>query len=84
MDELARKGIEMSGDTVYSKIVQVVEKGQVSNSNTLEELQLYTVWKVFKMPEEQMKYPGQTPQQIIEYLIYYYSYALPVVAGCGS
>ncbi len=62
----------MNQSQVHRKI-EVVQKGQVSNLHIPEELQLYTVWKVFTLPEEQMKYPGQTPQQIIENLIYYYT-----------
>ncbi|WP_257000088.1 site-specific DNA-methyltransferase [Candidatus Methanoperedens nitratireducens] len=58
----------------------VRQNRQLSNSSNPEEpptvpeeLQLYTVWKVFSMSDEQMKYPGQTPRQIIENLIYYYT-----------
>ncbi len=32
------------------------------HNNLPDDLQLYNVWKVFQMPENQMKYPGQIAQ----------------------
>lgn len=75
---------ESSQRAVHRKIESVLggvrQNRQLSNSSNPEEpptvpeeLQLYTVWKVFSMSDEQMKYPGQTPRQIIENLIYYYT-----------
>ncbi|MEW6624584.1 MAG: DNA methyltransferase [Bacillota bacterium] len=60
------------------------------NSNKLyipSNLQLYNVWKVFSLDEEQLKYPGQLPLDLVENIVYYYSEPFDVVldpmAGSG-
>jgi len=40
---------------------------------TPDNLQFYNVWSVGKLNLDQMKYPGQTPQEIVENIVYYYS-----------
>lgn len=85
VDELARQGIEITQKTVNNKVSKL---SQVSNfTNPPDDLQLYNVWKVFQMPENQMKYPGQIPEQIIENLLWYYSKPSDIIldpmAGSG-
>jgi len=86
VDELARNGIEYDRSTVNRKL-EAVQKRQLSEMHTPEDLQLYNTWKVFQMPGEQMKYPGQIPEQIIENILYYYSnpndIVLDPMAGSG-
>lgn len=85
LDELSRQGVEHPGD-IHRKI-EVLLKGHLSNLQCPEDLQIYNVWKVFQMPENQMKYPGQIPTQIIENLLWYYSkpddVVLDPMAGSG-
>lgn len=91
VDELARQGIELaenpeaSRKQVERKVGQIRQMSEMSNPP--EDLQLYNVWKVFQMPENQMKYPGQIPEQIIENLLWYYSKPSDIVldpmAGSG-
>jgi len=38
-----------------------------------DNLQLYNLWNVGRLAQTQLKYPGQTPQDIVENLIYYYT-----------
>jgi hypothetical protein len=38
-----------------------------------DNLQLYNVWNVGRLSQSQLKYPGQTPQDIVENIIYYYT-----------
>src|SRR4030042_310849 len=40
---------------------------------TPDNLQLYNVWAVDRLSLDQLKYPGQTPLNIVENLIYYYT-----------
>lgn len=86
VDEMARQGIELDQSQVHRKI-EVMQKRQMSELHNPEDLQLYNVWKVFQMPSEQMKYPGQIPEQIIENILYYYSnpndIVLDPMAGSG-
>ena len=85
VDELARQGIEIPQQTLNRKVTQIRQRSEMSNPP--DDLQLYNVWKVFQMPENQMKYPGQIPEQIIENLLWYYSKPSDIVldpmAGSG-
>lgn len=40
---------------------------------TPDNLQLYNVWSVGKLGSDQLKYPGQTPLEVVENLVYYYT-----------
>lgn len=86
VDELARQGIEITQQSVHNKI-EVTNKRHLSISCNPEDLQLYNTWKVFQMHSDQMKYPGQIPEQIIENILYYYSQPNDIVldpmAGSG-
>jgi len=38
-----------------------------------DNLQFYNVWNIGRLNQTQLKYPGQTPQEIVENVVYYYS-----------
>lgn len=69
----------------YREIEEKLELGHGTPANVLEKngrfseilqpdnLQFYNIWSVGKLSPDQMKYPGQTPQEIIENLVYYYT-----------
>lgn len=38
-----------------------------------DNIQLYNVWNVGQLSSDQLKYPGQTPQEIVENIVYYYT-----------
>jgi ParB-like chromosome segregation protein Spo0J len=99
VDELARQGINLESDNpdpekrkesariAVLRKIKDVQNRHLSNLYTPDDLQLYNVWKVFQMPDTQMKYPGQIPEQIIENLLWYYSKTSDIVldpmAGSG-
>lgn len=53
-----------------------------------DDLQRFNVWKTFKLDPNQLKYNGQTPQPLIENLLYYFTNPFDVVvdpmAGAGT
>jgi len=69
----------------YREIEEKLELGHGTPANVLEKngsfseilqpdnLQFYNIWSVGKLSPDQMKYPGQTPKEIIENLVYYYT-----------
>ena len=69
----------------YREIEEKLELGHGTPANVLEKngrfseilqpdnLQYYNVWSVGKLSPDQMRYPGQTPQEIIENIVYYYT-----------
>jgi len=56
--------------STVSRSLQISTNGKMQ---VPDNLQLYNVWGVGKLSQSQLKYPGQTPQDIIENIIYYYT-----------
>ena len=58
-----------------STTTKAVQKGISSKMDHIQpdDLQLYNVWNVGRLSPDQMRYPGQTPKEIIENIIYYYT-----------
>lgn len=58
-----------------STTTNAVQNGISSKMDHIQpdNLQFYNVWSVGKLSPDQMKYPGQTPKEIIENLVYYYT-----------
>lgn len=68
-EEIAKKlGIT---DGTVSNVLS--KNGMFSEIRVPENLDLYNVWSVGKLDPDQLKYPGQTPKEIIENLVYYYT-----------
>lgn len=49
------------------------KNGKLSEIPNSENLQFYNVWSIGKLDPEQLKYPGQTPYDIVENIVYYYT-----------
>lgn len=86
LEEIAEEMQQSKGN--ISKIIEKLQNGQVAKSEQEpENLQYYNTWSQFSMKDSQMKYPGQTPEDVLENIIYYYSDPLDVVvdpmAGSG-
>ena len=66
--------LKMGHGTPSNRLLKTLEKIS-ANGKILQpdNLQLYNVWGVGKLSQSQLKYPGQTPQDIIENIIYYYT-----------
>ena len=61
-------------DINHQTVGNILSKnGTFSEIRQPDDLQLYNVWSVGRLSEDQLKYPGQTPQEIVENLIYYYT-----------
>lgn len=56
-----------------STVLRVLQNGKFSEMKQPDNLQFYNVWSVGRLSPDQMKYPGQTPKEIIENLVYYYT-----------
>jgi len=67
-EEIAKK-LEVSMGTVHNAF----KNGKLSKNEQPDDLQFYNVWNVAKLDSEQLKYPGQTPLEIVENIIYYFS-----------
>lgn len=68
-DEIAEK----IGITQQSVGNILTKSGKFAEICIPENLQLYNIWCVSRLNPDQMKYPGQTPQDIVENIVYYYS-----------
>ena len=68
-EEISEK-LEVSQNTISLSLKKNIENGSFSE---IDNLQLYNVWNVGRLSPDQMKYPGQTPKEIIENIIYYYT-----------
>ena len=69
-EQIAEK-IELSQMAISKILNKTISTN--GESFTPDNLQLYNVWGVGKLSQSQLKYPGQTPQDIIENIIYYYT-----------
>jgi len=67
-EEISAK-LEISMGTVSNAF----KNGKFSENEEPENLQFYNVWNIGKLNPDQLKYPGQTPYDIIENLVYYYT-----------
>ena len=66
MEELMRRGIEITQVGVHKKI-KVITQRHLSNSyNPPGCLQIYNVWKTFSLNKDQLRYPGQIPEELKE------------------
>jgi len=68
-EQIAEK-LEVSHQTI-GRTVQDSMNGKMDI--VPDNLQLYNTWSIGKLSQTQLKYPGQTPQDIIENIIYYYT-----------
>jgi len=68
-EQIAEK-LEVSHQTIGRAVQDSVDgKMDIIPDN----LQLYNVWNVGKLSQTQLKYPGQTPLDIVENIVYYYT-----------
>jgi DNA-binding NarL/FixJ family response regulator len=67
-EEISQK-LDISMGTVSN----VFKNMQLREIEQLENLQFYNVWNVGKLGSDQMKFPGQTPIDIVENIVYYYT-----------
>lgn len=73
-EEIAEKlGISQRGVGKRLKSIFRIFIKDSKSSITPSNIQHYNQWQVFSLDNSQLKYPGQTPVDIIDNLIYYYS-----------
>lgn len=60
-------------DVNQATVSRVMQDSIDGKMHTPDNLQLYNLWSVGRLSQTQLKYPGQTPQDIVENLIYYYT-----------
>lgn len=66
--------IEEDLDLGHGTPQNILEKnGKFSEILHPDDLQYYNVWNTGKLSDTQLKYPGQTPIELIENIIYYYT-----------
>lgn len=91
VEELARRGIvladtqEAARKKVERKVGQIRQMSKMSNPP--DSIQYYNVWKTFQLSDDQLRYPGQIPEELIENLLWYYTepdqIVLDPMAGSG-
>jgi len=69
--EIADK-LEIAQRTVSNTLSNFSTNGDFANKIP-DDLQLYNIWNIGRLNLDQLKYPGQTPKEIIENLVYYYT-----------
>jgi len=68
------KELNMSHMAVRNRLIKhMYNLRQLSENIQPESLQLYNVWNVKGLSPSQLQYPGQTPLEIVENIIYYYT-----------
>lgn len=67
------RDIEKKLDVSDTTIQRVIQNSISGNLKQPDNLQLYNIWNIRGLSLDQLKYPGQTPREIIENLVYYYS-----------
>lgn len=87
-EELSRLGYgEYSQQTISRVIGKHTQNCKLAEMSKPSELKLYTVWNFPKLSEDQLRYPGQLPEALIENVLYYWTKPFQVVwdpfAGSG-
>jgi len=85
-EELAKKDIELE----IARISEIVRDDYIFKKffkNIIEDPEYSNNWKTFKLDEEQLKYDGNLPKELVENIIYYFTEPRDIVidpmAGSG-
>jgi len=74
--------------TTISRWIEGVQKSKFGEMHTPSSIQYYTIWNIPKLATDQLKYPGQLPESLLENVLYYWTEPGQIVydpfAGSGT
>ena len=87
-EEVAKMGYGTVDPSTISRWISNLQKLHLQEMQELSSLKLYTIWNFPKLDKDQLKYPGQLPEELMENVLYYWTEPGQIVwdpfAGSGT